>query len=103
MPRLDPIPSPARTTGGYAPSPIDPDYDRYYVLDADGRPVRGLPPIYSLRGSHEGESYCILDDLGERARWGAAIPRTVARLPANPSRQPLIRQCFRQITIESSR
>ncbi|WP_342049857.1 MULTISPECIES: hypothetical protein [unclassified Cupriavidus] len=64
MPRLSPVPRPPAPPGGYEPSPIDPDYDRYYVLDADGRPVR----VFDYREHtawvcHEGRGWDIRDDI----------------------------------------
>lgn len=40
MPRLAPMPRPTVPAAGHAPSPIDPNYDRYYILDEAGLPVR---------------------------------------------------------------
>lgn len=50
MPRLSAAPRLPVPPEGYEPCPIDPDYDRYYILDEAGQPVR----VY---------------DYGEHARW----------------------------------
>lgn len=50
MPRLSVPSHPLPPVGGYEPSPIDPNWDRHYILDETGQPVR----VY---------------DFGTHARW----------------------------------
>ncbi|MBB2918357.1 hypothetical protein [Cupriavidus alkaliphilus] len=66
MPRLTVPPHPEPPPGGYEPCPIDPGYDRYYILDDCGLPLR----IYDY-GTHarwmswQGKAYQIKDLLPE--------------------------------------
>lgn len=64
MPRLAPMLRPPAPAAGSVVHPIDPDYDRYYVLDSAGQPVRIYDYTeHSLWVSHEGKAYQIIDDL----------------------------------------
>lgn len=66
MPRLDPIARPPAPAGGMPLSPIDPNYDRFYVLDASGRPVRCYDfTEHSIWVSCEGKGWQIKDRLLE--------------------------------------
>ena len=68
MPRLAPVPRPPAPAGGVPPSPIDPNYDRYYVLDASGHPVRCYDYAeHSIWVSSEGKGWQIKDRLLEHA------------------------------------
>lgn len=82
MPKLLVPPHPSPPPGGYEPCPIDPDWDRFYILDEGGQPVR----VYDF-GTHarwmswEGKGYQFKDELPE---YGATVwtyfARGVARL-----------------------
>lgn len=68
MPRLTALPRPARPAGGMPPCPIDPNYDRYYVLDEAGQPLRVYDYTeHSLWVSCEGKAWQIKDCLPEYA------------------------------------
>ncbi len=68
MPRLSPQPRPPVPEGGYPPNPINPDYDRYYTLDASGRPVRCYDHTeLSIWRCCEGKGWQIKDRLPEYA------------------------------------
>jgi len=68
MPRLTAKPRPPKPAGGYPPSPIDPNYDRYYTLDDAGRPVRCFDYTeHSMWQSCEGKAWQIKDRLPEYA------------------------------------
>lgn len=58
MPRLTALPRPARPAGGMPPCPIVPNYDRYYVLDEAGQPLRVYDYTeHSLWVSCEGKAW----------------------------------------------
>lgn len=64
MPRLAPVPRQPVPAGGYPPCPIDPDYDRYYVLDDSGQPVRVYDYTeHTLWVCHEGRGWDIRDEV----------------------------------------
>ncbi len=64
MPRLTTTPRQPVPPGGYPSDPIDPDYDRYYILDDAGQPVRCYDGTeHSLWKSCEGKGWQILDRL----------------------------------------
>lgn len=71
MPKLLVPPHPSPPEGGYEPCPIDPDWDRFYILDEAGQPVR----VYDF-GTHarwmswEGKGYQFKDELPE---YGASV------------------------------
>lgn len=68
MPRLTAVPRPPRPAGGLKVYPIDPTYDRYYVLDEAGKPVRVYDYTeHSLWTSCEGKAWEIKDRLPEHA------------------------------------
>ncbi|MDE4918255.1 hypothetical protein ACUXAV_000298 [Cupriavidus metallidurans] len=68
MPRLSAAPRPPAPAAGYEPSPIDPHYDRYYILDAAGQPVRVYDHGEHARWeSFEGKAWQIKDILPECA------------------------------------
>lgn len=66
MPRLSAVPRPPAPPGGYAPSPIDPNWDRCYILDADGKPERVYDSgVVARWQSFEGKGFQIMDQLPE--------------------------------------
>lgn len=66
MPRLSPISRPPAPAGGYEPCPIDPDYDRSYILDDSGVPVRVYDyGVHARWASFESKGWQIRDMLGE--------------------------------------
>lgn len=67
MPRLSPMPRPPAPAGGYDPCPIDPNWDRKYILDADGLPERVYDAgVHARWMSWEGKGYQIRDEYPER-------------------------------------
>ncbi|SOY56885.1 hypothetical protein [Cupriavidus taiwanensis] len=67
MPRLSPMPRPHEPADGYEPCPIDLNWDRKYILDATGTPVRVYDfGAYARWTSWEGKGYQIRDELPER-------------------------------------
>ncbi|WP_455279030.1 hypothetical protein [Cupriavidus necator] len=66
MPRLEVPPHPPAPPGGYEACPIDPDYDRYYILDDVGRPVRVYDyGVHARWSSWQSKAYQIKDLLPE--------------------------------------
>jgi hypothetical protein len=66
MPISRPDERPAEPPGGYEPCPIDPDYDRSYILDEAGKPVRVYDyGVLSRWKSIEGKAYRLYDRLPE--------------------------------------
>lgn len=66
MPRLEPKPRPPVPSGGLPVSPIRPDYDRYYTLDGEGKPVRCYDYTeHSIWMDSEGKGWQIKDRLPE--------------------------------------
>ncbi len=66
MPRLSPMPRPAEPPGGYDPCPIDPDWDRKYILNEAGEPVRVYDfGVLARWESWEGKGFQMRDQLPE--------------------------------------
>ncbi|WP_227459648.1 hypothetical protein [Cupriavidus pauculus] len=62
------MPRPTVPAAGHAPSPIDPNYDRYYILDEAGLPVRCYDYTeHTIWVCAEGKGWQIKDGLPEYA------------------------------------
>ncbi len=110
MPRLQPMPRPPAPPDGYDPCPIDPNYDRYYILDEAGQPVRVYDyGVHARWESFEGKAFQIRDMLTDYgvevwtyfSGWGSLrddeppVFRTTVR-------GPLLDKTFRSLTWEEA-